>query len=97
MEAVVKNMDQEAPDELVSRQAHDLSLLASFDAVVIPAERHCAGVSANQSAIRDRHAMSVSAEISEHGGWPTERWFCIGNPVDLAEGRQPFGEGSRVS
>ncbi len=97
MEAIREDMDEKAADELIGIKVHDLSLVALFDAVVIPAERHCAGVSADQSAIRDRHAMSISAEIGEHGLWPTERRFCIDNPVDLAERRQPFGEGSRVS
>lgn len=97
MEAVGKNMDQEAPDKLVGRQTHDLSLFASFDAVVLPAECHGAGISADQSAVRDRHPMSISAEIGKHGLRPSEWRFGIDDPVDLAERRHPFGEGNRVS
>jgi hypothetical protein len=44
-------MDQEAPDELGSRKAHDGSFVAGFDAIVFPLERNGVGIGTDQAAV----------------------------------------------
>jgi hypothetical protein len=60
-------MDEEATDELGRGQPHHLLAVARFDAVILPAEGDGLGIGADQTGVRDRHAVSISAQVGQHG------------------------------
>ena len=64
MEAVGQRVQEEAADELVRVERHDLRLAAV--AIISPAERDAIVVHADQPGIGDGDAMGVAAEIGEH-------------------------------
>ena len=72
VEARRQDVDQETADELVRGQAHGLHPVATFDAVVFPAESHGIGISTHEAVVRDRDAVCVSAQIGQHGLRPAE-------------------------
>ena len=61
---------QEAADELVGRQRHDLVLVVV--PVVAPAEADPAAGKRNEPAIGDRDAMGIAAEIGQHRSGPAK-------------------------
>ena len=85
-------MDQKAADELIGGQLHDLLAITGLDAVILPAERDCIGVGADQAGVRDRHAVSVTAEIGQHRLRAAERRLGVDHPFSFAERGQPGGE-----
>jgi hypothetical protein len=56
-------MDQEAAGELGRGQTHDLLAVTALDPVILPAERNCIGIRADQAVVRDRDLMCISAQI----------------------------------
>jgi hypothetical protein len=62
-EAAWEQMQQEAPQELVCRQAHQLLLVAMGG--VAPTERDSVIGKVDQSVVGDRDTMCVSAEIAQ--------------------------------
>lgn len=64
VEAVGQRVQEEAADELVGVQRHDLRPAAV--AVILPAERDAVVVHADQPGIGDGDAMGVGAEIGQH-------------------------------
>ena len=73
VEAAGQHVDEEAADELVARQRHDLVPLAAFDAVVLPPEGDAVVVEGDQAAVGDGDAVGVAREIGEHRLGPGER------------------------
>ena len=65
VEARRQEVGQEAADELVRGQAHDLHPVSPLDAVVFPLERHGVRVCTDQAVVRDRDAMGVSAQVRQ--------------------------------
>lgn len=72
MEAVGQDVEEEAPDELVGREANDLVALASPTAVVLPSERDVILIQGEETAVGDGDTMGVAAEIGEHLLGPAE-------------------------
>ena len=64
MEAVRQGVQQEAPDELISRKSHELGLAVM--AIILPAEGDFGIGQADQAGVGDGDAVCVSAEIGEH-------------------------------
>ncbi len=95
VEAFGKDVDEEAADELGCGQAHDLLAITALDPVVLPAESHGAGIGTDQSVVRDRDPVGVTAQIGQHGHRPAEGRFGIDHPVGFAERGEPLREGIR--
>jgi hypothetical protein len=68
-------VQQEAANELVRRQGHDL--LLAFGAIVLPLERDLAVVEGDEAAVRDGDAVGVAGEIGEDRVGPGERRLSI--------------------
>ncbi len=95
LEAVGQDMQQEATDELISRECHRLA--HGFLSVVLPAEHDVVAVEAHQAVIGDRDPMRVAAQIVEHLPRAAEGRFRVDDPVGLRGGCEPCGEGFGVS
>jgi len=53
VEAAGQHVDQEAPDELVRCERHGFPAARTFDAIVLPAERHATVIGGDEPAIGD--------------------------------------------
>jgi len=62
--ALGQDMEQEAPDQLLAAQGHDL--VATLIAVVLVVERHLAVAEVEQPALAEPNALSVAAEVCHH-------------------------------
>ncbi len=60
MEATRQNVDQEAADELVDGERHELLSFATFSAIILPLEGDTVSVAADQSAVGDGNAVGVA-------------------------------------
>ena len=66
VEALGQDMEQEAADELVRAERHDLLPGDAFAAIVFVAEGDAGLVEADEPAVGDGHAVSVARQIGEH-------------------------------
>src|SRR5262245_28675240 len=66
VEAAGQYVDEEAADELIAGQRHDLDPLPSLGAIVLPPEGDAVVVEGDQPAVGDGDAVSVAAEIGEY-------------------------------
>src|SRR6202162_703866 len=96
MEARGQHVHQEAPDELVRRERHGFPAARTFDAIVLPAERHATVIGGDEPAIGDGDAMGIARQVGEYGLWSAERPLGIDHPINLAQRRQIRLEGSDV-
>src|SRR5579863_3814619 len=77
VEALRRDMHQEAADELVRIERHLLVSLGAFDTIVLPLEGDTPVVEGDQAAVGDRHPMGVTREIAQHFGGAPEWAFGI--------------------
>ncbi len=77
VETVWQDVDQEPADELRRGQAEDLLPIATFDPVVLPAECHGVGISADQAVVGDGDAVGVAGQVCQYGLWPAKWWFGV--------------------
>jgi len=86
MEAAWQDMEQEAADELIGREHHDLLTIGPVAAIVFVAEGDAAFVETDEATIRDRHPVGVARQICEHGLRPGEGRLGIDHPALLPDG-----------
>jgi hypothetical protein len=67
-----------------------------LDAVVPPAEGDAALVERDEAAVGDGHAVRVARQIGQHGLGPGKRALGVDDPLALAQGLEPLGEGRGV-
>lgn len=73
MEATRQHMEQEATNELVGGERHDLLAVSAVAAIVLVAECDAVTVEGDQAMVRDRDPMCVAGEIDENGFRTRER------------------------
>jgi hypothetical protein len=78
-EAARQHMQQKPTQELIDRQSQE-SLLV-FMSGISPAKRNPVIHERDETAIGDRHAMGVSAEVAKHLLRSAESWFAIDHPA----------------
>jgi len=78
-EAARQHVQQKPAQELIDRQSQE-SLLV-FMSGISPAERNLVIYESDETAIGDRHAMCVGAEVTKHLFGSAERWFAIDYPA----------------
>ena len=66
MKSVGQNVDQEAADELVSIERHELVAGVVFGPVILPLERHALAVEGDEPAIGNGDPVSVAGQVGEH-------------------------------
>ena len=91
MEAVRQGVQQEAPDELVGVERHDLRPAAMT--IIPPAERDAIVGHADQPGIGDGDAMGVAAEIGQHLLRPAEGRLGVDDPFEATDFGKQAGEG----
>ena len=63
VESFGEDVDQEAPNELMDRQAHDLVAISTFGSIVLPGEGDGPVVDADQPAVGDgEHGIGAGLE-----------------------------------
>src|SRR5690606_17951673 len=77
MKSARQSVEEEAADELVSRECHDLLPSGAGLTVVLIAERDARLVEANEAAVRYGDAVGVARQIGEHRLGPGERRLGI--------------------
>ena len=90
-----QQMQQEAAQELICRQAHQLLPVAVSG--VAPTEVDVVIVQCNESMVGDRDAMRVGAEITQNVLGTSERTLGVDDPVVREEGSQPCCEAALIS
>ena len=78
-QAFRQNVDEEAPQELVGRDHHDL--LLADGCVVLPAEGDLIVLEADEAMVRDRDTVGVAGEIVENVFGTTEGRLGVDDPV----------------
>lgn len=79
------DMDEEPANELRRGQSHLFLAVAGLDPVVFPAERDRLGIRADEAGARDRHAVSISAQVGQHRLWPHRRAVWHRPPTRICE------------
>ena len=92
MESQGQDMDEEAADELMCRQGHELVAGLSLGPVVLPFKGDAIVITGDKAAIGDGDTVGVSTEIGEHGLGSGEGAFGIDHPFDLTQGSEIIGE-----
>ena len=96
VEALRQDMHQEAADELVGIERHQLVSPGTFDAVVLPLEGDAVVVERDQAPVGDGDAVGVAREIVQHFLGATERPFAVDDPFAVAQRSQIGGKGSCI-
>ena len=94
-EARWQQMQQEAAEELVDRQAHDALLVAVRG--VSPAEADLSVGEGNQPAVGDADAMGICAEIAQGMFRSAERSLGVDDPVVTEQDSEPCSEAAWFS
>jgi hypothetical protein len=89
-EAGGKHVEQEAAQELLDRQGHQ-ALLAAMRGVS-PTEGNVSSFEGDEAVIGDRHAVGVTAEITENVFRTTEGRLAVDHPVLPEEGAEERSE-----
>ncbi len=83
VEACGQDVDQEAADELVGGERHDLLAIAAIGAIVLPPEGDAGVVAGDQPAVGDGDAVGVARQIGQHGLGSAERALGVDDPFGL--------------
>lgn len=66
MEAARQDVEQEAADELICGERHDLQPVGAVAAIILVAEGDPSLFEGDQAAVRDRNPVRVARQIGEH-------------------------------
>ena len=91
MEARGQDVKQEAADELIGRDGHDLLPIAV--PIVLPAETNGAILDIDKAVVGDGDAVRVAADVIEDLFGSAEGRLGIDHPLGLSKGRQIAPEG----
>ena len=86
VEAARQEVNQEAADELVGRQRHDLLALGAVAAIVLVTERHAVLVKGDKPPVGDGNAVSVAREMGQYRLRPGKGRFDINTQRFLGMG-----------
>ena len=81
VEPARQDVKQEAADELVGAERHDLLAVRAIAAIILVAEGDAGLVEGEQPPVRDGDAVGVAREIGEHGFGAGEGWLGVDHPA----------------
>ena len=87
MEPAWQNVKQEAADELVDAERHDLLAVRAIAAIVLVAEGDAGRVESEQPPVRDGDAVGIARELGEHGFGTGEGRLGVDHPAFMADRR----------
>lgn len=76
MESFWKDVDQEAPDELMNIEDHDFVAFRPFSSIILPGEGDSLVVDADQSSVSGGDPVDIAGEIGVEGG-------LVGTPIKV--------------
>jgi len=85
VEPVRQDVDQEAADELVGIERHQLVASIALRPVILPFERHALAVEGDEPAVGNSDAVSVTRQVGEHSAGSAKGPFGIDHPFDLSQ------------
>lgn len=85
MEATWQDMEQEAADELVVGEDHDLLPVVAVTAVILVVQGDPVLVEADEAAVRDGDPVGVAGQIGEHRFRSGEGRFSVDDPAFAAD------------
>ena len=85
MKSVGQNVDQEAANELVRVERHELVASVALGPVILPFEHHALAVEGDEPAIGNSTPVCVAGQVGEHGGGSAKRPLGIDHPIDLSQ------------
>src|SRR3984885_11059216 len=85
VEPAREDVKQEAADELVDAERHDLLAVRAIAAIILVAKGYAGLVEGEQPPVRDGDAMRVAREIGEHGFGSGEGWLGVDCPALTAD------------
>ena len=89
-------MDQEAADELVDVERHQLVASVGLGPVILPFEGHALAVEGDEPAVGDSDPVRVAGQVGEHSVGSAKRPLGIDHPFDLAQCGEASFEGCRL-
>ncbi len=92
-QAAGQNVKQEAAQELMSGNSHDLLLAAV--GIVSPAEGDAVVFKGHETMVGDGDAMGVAGQVVEHMFGAAERWLGVDDPVLPIQLPEETGEAAR--
>jgi hypothetical protein len=97
VEARWQDMHQEAADELVGVERHQLVVsLGAFEAVILPLEGDVLVVERDQAAVGDGHTVGIAGEVAQNFLRAPEGSFAVNHPLTVVQRRQIGREGSHI-
>ena len=94
VKSVWQSVEQEAANELVIAQSHDLVLVVV--PVIFPAEANDTVTVVDQAAVGDCHTVRIAAEVSQNLLWSAEWGLGVDHPFDVFESGQMLVKGIRL-
>jgi len=88
-------VEQEAADELVGVERHDLVACVALGPVILPFERHALGVEGDEPAMSNCDPVGVAGQVGEHRVGSAKRPLGIDHPFDLSQWGEVSFEGGR--
>ena len=79
VKAVRQNMQEEAADELVRLEPHDL--VPASMAIILVGKGDLIAVDGGKPCVGDGGAMGIAREIGQNLRGPSERWLGVDHPV----------------
>ena len=96
VETVGQEVDQNAADELVDVECHQLVAVVGLGPVILPFERHACAVEGDEPAVGNSDAMSVARQVGEHSAGPAKGPLGIDHPFALSQCGEVSFEGRRL-
>ena len=96
VEPARQDVKQEAADELVDAERHDLLAVRTIAAIVLVAEGDAGLVEGEQPAVQDGDAVSIAGEIGEHCFGADEGRLGVDHPALMADRREVAQESPPV-
>lgn len=97
VEAARQQVEQEAADELVGGERHDLLAVGAVAAIILVAEGDAGWPDGEQPLVGDGDAVGVAREIGEHRLGAGEGWLGVDHPAFAANRREVAQEGAPIS
>ena len=96
VETVGQDVDQEAADELVGVERHELVASVALGPVILPFESDALAVEGDEPAVGNGDPVSVARQVGEHCVRSAKRPLGIDHPFELAQCGKPGFEGCRL-
>src|SRR3546814_19750685 len=87
VESARQGVEQEAANEPVSGQRHDLLAVGAALAIIFISEGHPGLIEAEEAAVRSRNAVALARQIGQPPLRPGERRLALTPPTPLPHGR----------